>query len=145
MGASFVVSLVLTFGYHLRDDAPREFAWKVIITVACSTVAWLAATFLTGPESRDTLLAFYRRVRPNASLWGPIAREATDVTPVRDGLYNLLDWVAGCVLVYLALFGVGKIVFGEALLGLAFLIVAFASAAVIYWDLNRRGWKSVLE
>jgi len=145
MGASFVVSLVLTFHFHLRDDEPREFAWKVILTVAASTVTWLAATFLTAPESRETLLAFYRRVRPSASLWGPIAREATDVTPVHDGLYNLLDWAAGCVFVYLTLFGVGKIVFGHTLPGLAFLAVAALAAATIYWDLNRRGWKTVLE
>jgi len=145
MAASFVVSLVLTFGYHLSDDDPRQFAWKVLITVACSTVTWLAVTFLTAPEPKATLLAFYRKVRPSASLWGPIAREATDVTPVHDGLYNLLDWLAGCVFVYLTLFGVGKILFGHTALGLAFLAVAALAAIIIYWDLNRRGWKTVLE
>jgi Na+/proline symporter len=145
MAASFVVSLFLTFVYGLRDEQPREFAWKVLITVFCSTVTWLAATFLTAPESRETLLAFYRRVRPSASLWGPIAREATDVFPVHDGLYNLMDWAAGCVFVYLTLFGVGKIIFGQPLLGFSFLLVGAAAAALIYWDLNRRGWKTVLE
>ncbi|HXB54994.1 MAG TPA: sodium:solute symporter family protein [Vicinamibacteria bacterium] len=145
MAASFVVSLLLTFGYNLRDDEPAEFAWKLIITVACSTITWLAVTFLTAPESKETLLAFYRRVRPSASLWGPIAREATDVVPVHDGLHNLLDWLAGCVFVYMTLFGVGKIIFGATLEGVAFLLVAAAGAATIYWDLNRRGWKTVLE
>jgi SSS family solute:Na+ symporter len=145
MAASFVVSLLLTFGFNLRDDEPAEFAWKLIITVACSTVTWLAVTFLTAPESKETLLAFYRRVRPSASLWTPIAREATDVVPVHDGLNNLLDWLAGCVFVYMTLFGVGKIIFGATLEGVAFLVVAAAAAATIYWDLNRRGWKTVLE
>jgi hypothetical protein len=140
-----VVSLFLTFVYGLRDEQPKEFAWKVLITVFCSTVTWLAVTFLTGPENRETLLAFYRRVRPSASLWGPIAREATDVVPVHDGLYNLMDWAAGCVFVYLTLFGVGKIIFGQPLLGFSFLLVGAAAAALIYWDLNRRGWKTVLE
>jgi SSS family solute:Na+ symporter len=145
MAASFAVSLTLTFGFGMRDEDPRAFAWKVLITVACSTVTWLAATFLTAPESREVLLAFYRRVRPSASLWGPVAREATDVVPVHDGLYNLLDWLAGCVFVYLTLFGVGKIIFGATGTGLAFLAVAALAAAVIYWDLNRRGWKTVLD
>ena len=145
MAASFVVSLFLTFVYGLRDEQPREFAWKVLITVLCSTVTWLAVTFVTGPENRETLLAFYRRVRPSASLWGPIAREATDVVPVHDGLYNLMDWAAGCVFVYLTLCGVGKVIFGQPLLGFSFLLVGAAAAALIYWDLNRRGWKTVLE
>src|SRR5262245_4487026 len=145
MAASFVVSLTLTFGYHLRDDQPREFAWKVLITVACSTVTWLAVTLLTAPESKETLLAFYRRVRPSAALWGPIAREATDVVPVHDAGYNLLDWFAGCVFIYLTLFGVGKIIFGQVGLGIGLLTVAAAAASTIYWDLNRRGWKTVMD
>jgi hypothetical protein len=145
MAASFVVSLTLQFRFGLRSDDPREFAWTVLITVACSTVVWLAVTFLTGPEDEATLLAFYRRVRPSASGWGPIARAATDVVPVHDGLANLLDWAAGCVFVYATLFGVGKILFGQTGLGAALLVVAAIAAATIYWDLERRGWKTVLE
>jgi solute:Na+ symporter, SSS family len=145
MGASFVASLVLQYGFGLRAEDPREFAWLVILTVSISTVTWLAATYLTAPEDRATLLAFYRRVRPSAALWGPIAREATDVAPAHDALYNLLDWVAGCVLVYLTLFGVGKLIFGQTALGVGLLVVAGVAGAVVYWDLNRRGWSTVLE
>ena len=145
MAASFVVSLLLQFRFGLRSDDPREFAWTVLITVACSTVVWLAVTFLTGPEDEATLLAFYRRVRPSAAGWGPIARLATDVVPVHDGLANLVDWAAGCVFVYATLFGVGKILFGQTGLGAALLVVAAIGAGTIYWDLERRGWKTVLE
>lgn len=145
MGASFVVSLLLQSYYKLKNDNPRDFAWIVIITVACSSVFWLAVTFLTAPEKKETLLAFYRRVRPSAALWGPIAREATDISPRHDALFNLLDWISGCVLVYMTLFGVGKIIFGQAMLGIGFLGVAGLAGVIIYWDLNRRGWKTVLE
>lgn len=145
MGASFVVSLLLQFYFKLNNDNPRDFAWIVIITVSISTVVWLAATWLTAPEKKEALLAFYRRVHPSAALWGPIAQEATDVVPQRDGYFNLLDWISGCVLVYMTLFGVGKIIFGQALLGLGFLVVAVVFAWVIYWDLNRRGWKTIME
>jgi Na+/proline symporter len=145
MGASFVVSLLLQVYFKLDNNNPREFAWVVIITVSCSTVVWLAATFLTAPENKEILLAFYRKVHPSAALWGPIAREATDVVPQRDGYFNLLDWISGCVLVYMTLFGVGKIIFGQTMLGVVFLVVAVIFAWVIYWDLNRRGWKTIME
>jgi Na+/proline symporter len=145
MGASFVVSLLLQVYFKLDNNNPREFAWVVIITVSCSTVVWLAATFLTAPENKEILLAFYRKVHPSAALWGPIAREATDVVPQRDGYFNLLDWISGCVLVYMTLFGVGKIIFGQTMLGVGFLVVAVMFAWVIYWDLNRRGWKTIME
>jgi SSS family solute:Na+ symporter len=145
MAASFVVSLFLQFYLHLSSDNPREFAWIVIITVSCSTLIWLSATFLTAPEERDTLLAFYRRVRPSSRFWGPIAHLATDVAPIHDDLYNLLDWAAGCVLVYMTLFGVGKIIFGQPLVGCCYLITAGLAGWFIFWDLNRRGWKTLLE
>jgi solute:Na+ symporter, SSS family len=116
-----------------------------VITVLTSTIVWLATTMLTAPEKKEVLLAFYRRTRPSAALWGPIAKEATDVPPTHDGLWNLLDWFAGCVLVYLTLFGVGKIIFGQPEVGIAFLAIAAAAGCVLYWDLNRRGWKTVLE
>ncbi len=145
MGASFIVSLALQFYFKLDNNNPREFAWIVIITVAISTVVWLGATWLTAPEKKDVLLAFYRKVHPSAALWGPIAKEATDVVPQRDGYFNLLDWVSGCVLVYMTLFGVGKIIFGQTMLGVGFLVVAVIFAWVIYWDLNRRGWKTIME
>jgi Na+/proline symporter len=141
MATSFIVSLTLHFRFHRAMDDPR----LVLVTVVCSTVVWLATTFLTAPENRQVLLSFYRRVRPSAALWGPIAREATDVPPTHDGFWNLLDWFAGCVLIYMTLFGVGKIIFGQTGVGVAFLAVAAVGGGVLYWDLNRRGWKTVLE
>jgi hypothetical protein len=45
----------------------------------------------------------------------------------------------------MSLFGIGKIIFGQAALGILFLMVAMLAGWVIYWDLSRRGWKSVIE
>jgi len=59
--------------------------------------------------------------------------------------YNLLDWIAGCVMIYGSLFGVGKMLLKDYTTGLVFLAVALAAGAVIYRDLSRRGWSSVLE
>ncbi|MFM8421399.1 MAG: sodium:solute symporter family protein [Verrucomicrobiota bacterium] len=143
MLASFVTSLVLQFGFKWDSEDPEQLARTVLVTVAVSTVTWVAVTLGTAPERRETLLAFYRRVRPAAALWGPIAREAREVTPPKDGMANLRDWVAGCLCIYMALFGVGKLIFGETGLGLAFLGVSVASGVFVYWDLSRRGWKVV--
>ena len=145
MATSFFVSLMLQFYSKLSSDNPRDFAWIVIITVACSTTVWLAVTLMTASEKKETLLSFYRRVRPSAALWGPIASEAADVIPSHDAFFNFLDWISGCVLVYMTLFGVGKIIFGQTGTGMVFLVIAAAAGYVIYWDLNRRGWKTVLE
>jgi TM2 domain-containing membrane protein YozV len=41
------------------------------------------------------------------------------------------------------LFGAGKIIFGQLVMGVVFIAVGLAFGAVIYRDLNRRGWKVV--
>jgi SSS family solute:Na+ symporter len=56
-----------------------------------------------------------------------------------------MDWAAGCVLVYATLFGVGKIIFGETAVGAGMLGLAAGAAWLIYRDLDRRGWRTVME
>ena len=48
-------------------------------------------------------------------------------------------------MIYAALFGIGKIILQEPFTGIAFLVVALVAGGVIYWDLSRRGWASVME
>ena len=143
MAAAFVMSLVLTFGFRLDEGKPEEFAWLLLITVSVTTVVWLSVTFLTEPEPKETLIAFYRRVRPNAALWGPIAVEASDVEPQHDGLFNLGNWLAGCVMIYGFLFGAGKLLLGDPVVGTVFLAGGIASGAFIYRNMERRGWKEL--
>ena len=145
MTASFFVSIMLQFYFKLDSDHPVQFAWIVLITVFCSTVIWIMVTAVTAPEKETVLISFYRRVRPGASLWGPIVAKAPDVPAQSNTACNLLDWFCGCVMVYLILFGVGKIIFGQWSLGFVFLILAVVAGLIIYYDLNRRGWKTVLE
>ena len=62
-----------------------------------------------------------------------------------DGLNNLVDWLAGCVLVYGALFGIGKLILHDTTPGLILLAISALSGFVIYRDLSRRGWATVVE
>jgi hypothetical protein len=48
-------------------------------------------------------------------------------------------------MIYASLFGIGKIILKETGLGVAFLAAAAVAGGIIYWDLSRRGWSSVLE
>ena len=145
MAAAFVVSVTLQVKFGLNSDDPVGFAHIMLITVGITTAVWLATTFLTAPEPMDTLLAFYRRVRPSDTFWKPVAKMAPEVPPSRDGRYNFLDWISGCVLIYGALFGIGKLILKDYWLGSVFLAAAFAGGAVIYWDLSRRGWKTIID
>ena len=133
---------------YTSQPMPNRFKLTLLAaltTVGLTTVTWIATTFLTAPEPDATLLNFYRRVRPTGAGWTRVRRLAPDVPVTHDLLWNLLDWLCGCVMVYGALFGIGKIVLQEFSTGIAFLAVAAVAAGVIYWDLSRRGWASVME
>jgi solute:Na+ symporter, SSS family len=145
MITAFVVSVLLQTVWGMNSDRPVEFAHIVLITVAITTAVWLAVTYLTRPESDATLEAFYRRTRPSRTGWAPVAARAPDVRVSADGLANLVDWVAGCVLVYGTLFGVGKLLLHETPIGLGLLAVAAIAGWIIYRDLSRRGWQTVVE
>jgi hypothetical protein len=145
MISAFAVSLLLQTRFHMDSDDPRSFAYIMMITVAITTVVWLAVTFATQPEPREVLVAFYRRTRPMAGGWAPIAKLAPDVQPERDGWANLVDWVAGCTLIYGVLFGTGKLLLHETVPGLLLLAAGIAGGAMIYFDLSRRGWSAVTD
>jgi Na+/proline symporter len=143
MIAAAVVTLVLKYMVTFGGSDPVVFAKRSLITAGCTTVAWVLATFLTPAESEEKLVAFYRRVRPTVHGWKKIARLAPEVAEVRDLRSNALDWLMGCLMIYCSLFGIGKLVFGEWLVGLLLIAVAAIAGWVIFWDLSRRGWQSL--
>ena len=143
MVGAFVTSLLLQFVFKLNGDDAEQFAYVVLITTGVTTVIWLATTWLTKPEPEQVLLSFYRRVRPSAYMWKPIAEKATDIVPQKDGLFNLLNWFLGSVLIYAFLFGVGKIIFGQYAMGILFVAIGVVSFIWIYRNLASKGWETL--
>ena len=133
MITSFVVSLIA------MRMVPRAFAgtansdaWVMLVTVAVSTVVWLAVTFLTRPEPDAVLDSFYRRVRPGGPGWRVVSsRLGFGRESIPGGKLAWTNWLAGIAAVYSTLFGIGKLIFGEISSGLILLAIAVASFAWI--------------
>ncbi|MCA8948783.1 MAG: Na+:solute symporter [Planctomycetes bacterium] len=87
--------------------------YRSLLVAGCTLVLWLAATFVTRPEPRFHLLAFYTKVRPDGPGWGPIAAEAPTTRP--DGTLGrgILCAVLGTAVIWLTLPGIGALIFGE--------------------------------
>ena len=83
-------------------------------------------------------------MRPDGPGWRPIAAKAGGPPPGPLGGL-LVDWAAGVVLIYAVLFGIGEALVGTLASSLKFFAVAAGAAGIITADLNRRGWKSVIE
>jgi len=143
MIAAAVTSITLRFASPFAASDPNQFAKNLVLTVAVTTFVWLAATYMTEPEPDSKLLEFYRRVRPGVKGWKHVAEMAPEIPPTKDGWYNLMDWIMGCIMVYMTLFAIGKLILGFTATGLVFLAIAAVSGYVIYWDLSRRGWETL--
>lgn len=138
MATALVVSVSLHNLQPFGASGPVVFAKSAITTTAVTTIVWLVATFLTKPEPLEKLIAFYRHTRPHVSGWAPIAKLAPDVPPTRDLGANLVAWALGCVMVYSALFGIGKLLLGQPIKGAGILVVGLISGAMLYRDISRR-------
>ncbi len=134
MIASLIVSvtaIALIKGRFPAGDL-RADAWVMLVTVAVSTVVWLSVTFLTKPEPDAVLERFYRRVRPGGPGWARISERAGfGREGIPGGALAWTNWIAGIVAVYSSLFGIGKVVFGEYVEGVALLVLAVAAFAWI--------------
>jgi Na+/proline symporter len=128
---------------HFDGNSALVYAKTALITGAVTTVAWIATTFLTKPESDQTLASFYRRVHPTVYGWKRIAGLVPELPEVRDVASNAFNWIMGVILVYGCLFGIGKLVFQQWVWGCVLLLIAAVAGYLIFWDLSRRGWATL--
>ena len=117
---------------------------ELLITVAVTTVCWVL-TALFGPETdRETLINFYRKVRPFGPGWRPIqlAAGVSDAEVAEEEKHEnvplaLLGWVAGCSAIWSALFTVGNYLYGRNGYAAILLAVFIVSSAVLTWTINK--------
>jgi hypothetical protein len=89
-------------------------------------------------------VVFYRRVRPEGPGWNRVAAIAGFAGAHAEGRLatQFFNWFLGCALIYGALFGIGKLIFKEWLMGLVYLAVAVSAGLLISRNLSRVGWKT---
>ena len=125
MASSFIVAvgffIAAKTGHGLKDHQ------SLILTVAVTTIVWLAVTYLAKPTERSVLVKFYRLVRPAGPGWNGI-REEAGVGPSPDSFSNnLLGWVLGIAFIYSALFGTGSLIYGNTPQAMMWLVVFVVS------------------
>lgn len=87
-----------------------EFPNSFFLTVGFTTVAWIAVTYLTRPETNATLIKFYERVRPDGNWRVP----GSGITMPESNIGSLLVcWLSAVAFTYGVLFLTGKIIFAE--------------------------------
>src|ERR1700730_13896718 len=138
MATALTMTLILHEWQMFGSSAPVIFAKTTLATTGVTTAVWVLVTLLTPAEPDDVLLRFYRKVRPHAAGWRRAEELAPELALTRDLGRNLLAWVLGCAMVYLALFGVGRLCFGQIGGGTVLLGLAAVCAVLLYRDITQR-------
>jgi len=86
-----------------------EFPDSYFITVGFTTVVWIVVTFSTQPETHETLIQFYERVKPGG-FWNI---EGAEKFRISDFGFQILSWFSAVVMTYSLLFFSGKLIFHE--------------------------------
>lgn len=141
MIVSFAIALYFELIYLNQfgpDDIPGLASWeRMCIGVGLTTLAWLAATYLTRPTKRETLVNFYNLIQPHTMGWKPILNDVNPVELKGNSLgQEIMLMVMGCIMVYSFLFGVGYLLYGEySFFGICMVLGGFSLTSIL------RVWK----
>jgi SSS family solute:Na+ symporter len=127
MSASFIIAVL----FKLVDPG---WAWwlELISGIGLTTIIWISVTLLTPPTDMKILAAFYRKARPGGSGWKKVRESEHLLLPPAEKLRpQIAKAILAILSVYGLIFGVGKIIYGQLLIGIPLLIFAISVAVYL--------------
>ena len=115
MSVAFLVAVYFEFIHARIGLSPIDEWQKLSIGVAITTLTWVTITFLTKPTEQETLLKFYRLIKPGGPGWKKFlekaAKDDPNINRLKGGKWevpaSLVSVFLGCLSVYSALFATG--------------------------------------
>ena len=104
--SAMVAALVVSICVFTIPATKDQFALQMLIIVPISTLVWLVVTFITQPVSTDTLISYYKKVRPSRLGWNRIIQtinseeKNTTIEPDSSGIPPMINWIIGVVFIY---------------------------------------------
>ncbi len=132
MIASLVIASLLTF-----TNNPLENWEKLVLGAVLTTLTWIIATYLTPTTNEDTLIDFYKKIRPAGNGWNPIIQKAHDRGIVLEKSseklpLQLLSFLTGTITVYAALFASGFWIYGETMNAIICTVLAILGGFTLF-------------
>lgn len=137
MIAPYAVYPILYYKYNMNYES------MLLIIVAWSTLVWMVVTYFTRPTDPAKLQQFYKQIHPGGKGWQRIAKILPEVKGDKGYLRLFINYLCGCILVMMCLFGFGKIIFHEYRQGILFLVIGFVAGGIIFWNLTKTGWEEI--
>lgn len=149
MFASGIISIILKLtpvgAYLFATETGLLPDWsEYIFIVVLTTAIWLIATFMTQPESKDTLRSFYKKIQPGGPGWSKVVADAkTDaVEIVKDkekwsvpaGITAML---LGVILIYSIMYATGYWIYGRTTQAIVLTVVSAIAGFLLVKAWNR--------
>ncbi|MDF4220313.1 Na+:solute symporter [Maribacter sp. M208] len=149
MFASGIISIILKLtpvgAYLFATETGVLPDWsEYIFIVVVTTVIWLVATFMTQPESNDTLRSFYKKIQPGGPGWSKVVADANKdaVEIVKDkekwsvpaGVTAML---LGVILIYSIMFATGYWIYGRTTQAIVLTVISAIAGALLVKAWNR--------
>lgn len=122
-------------------------AWsKFPIVVLITSIVWVTVTFLTKPETDETLRRFYKKTTPGGPGWAKILNTFPDTSFIENENKKkwtvpsgILAMILGCFMVYGAMFATGNFLYGNYKLasGLLLLVIFSVFLLIKLWKNNK--------
>ena len=141
--AAMIGSFVWAAVFFFRGAACPLSQWQqMAVSVALTTACWLPFAWI-GPKTDPRVLReFCRRINPGGA-WHAVFDEAERAgepivpeAPAQNIPRGLLASLLGCLAIYMVMFGTGRMIFGEWIVGGAFLALAliFTVLLILVWN-----------
>lgn len=108
------------------------------ILVLVTTVCWIVVTYITPKESNQVLFDFYRKIQPGGPGWKKVLDDAEkeNVKVVTSNEpwsvpYGVAATIVGTIVIYSALFGIGKLIYREYLAGTIFMLIMIVFGIIL--------------
>ena len=106
--------------------------------VVITTAIWMTVTFMTPPESKETLRSFYRKIQPGGPGWAKVVDNAQrdNVEIVKPGEKwsvpsGITAMILGVVLIYSIMFATGYWIYGRTISALVISAIALISGFLL--------------
>ncbi|MBD0824297.1 sodium:solute symporter family protein [Aestuariibaculum marinum] len=150
MFASGIISIILKLTpagafFFAKETGVFESYLEYPFVVLITTIIWLAATYMTQPESKTVLQSFYKKIQPGGPGWSKVLLDAkSEDIDLEDNKEpwsvpaGILAMILGCALIYSAMFATGYWIYGETTQAFVMTIIALISGGLLV-----RIWKKI--
>ncbi|WP_396632808.1 sodium:solute symporter family protein [Maribacter sp. R86514] len=149
MFASGIISIILKLtpvgAYLFATETGVLPDWsEYIFIVVVTTIIWLIATFMTQPESNDTLRSFYKKIQPGGPGWSKVVVDAkTDAVKIVEDKEKwsvpagVTAMLLGVILIYSIMFATGYWIYGRTTQAIVLTIVSAIAGVLLVKAWNR--------